>query len=174
MSLLEYLIVLLCLSFPLVHSVGVQQTSNKPPSIGFGMAYVSIGMTEAEVNKIMAENGHHLKFLPDKQTALVVENDTPDSDEGQITFSDGRVVYAMFQFPIARESNELAQEVAGAIEAMNTKLCTIGNYSGHGTGGGYTESVFDCGDKKFDIFTQELLGSERATNVQIEIGKLGK
>jgi len=143
------------------------------PSIEFGGAQVSLGMTVEQVEKNLAESARHVQFLIDKHTALVrVDNvSLPAGDEGQVTFFDGRVVYAAFQFPVARNADELAKEIAGAIENMATKTCTVANYSSHGTGGGFSQVIFDCGSKSFNVMTVESLGTdEHYTHVEITIG----
>jgi hypothetical protein len=67
----------------------------------------------------------------------------------------------------------LAQEIAGAIENMTTKTCAVRNYSSHGTGGGFSQSIFDCGSKSFNVMTVETLGTnERYTHVEITIGAI--
>ena len=145
------------------------------PSISFGEAQVSLGMSVGEVVRNLAENGRHIEFMPDKHTALVHMNNAPISSgsEGQVTFFDGRVTYAAFHFPDARDAYELAQEIAGAVENMDTKSCTVTNYSSHGTGGGVSETVFDCGSKSFDVMITEILGhSERYARVEITIGEI--
>ena len=63
----------------------------------------------------------------------------------------------MFLAPTPHNAKELAHEVAGAVETMDTKLCALRNYSSHGTGGGLSEAIFDCGSN---------------TNVEITIGVL--
>lgn len=151
------------------------QRSQQAPSIAFGGAQVSLGMKVEQVEKNLAESARHIEFLTDKHTALVRVNNVPvpTGDEGQITFYDGRVVYAAFQLPVARNAEELAQEIAGAIENMDTKICTVANYSSHGTGGGTSQVIFDCGSKRFNVITFEVIGNkERYTNVEITIGAI--
>ena len=82
-------------------------------------------------------------------------------------------MYAAFQLPVAHNAVELAQEIAGAIENMATKSCTVANYSSHGTGGGFSQVIFNCGSKNFDVMTVETLGTnERYTFVEITIGAI--
>lgn len=55
---------------------------------------------------------------------------------------------------------------------METKTCTISNYAAHGTGGGFSESVFECGSRRFYVHTTQLLGSSaRTINVNLEVGQ---
>ena len=132
-------------------------------------------MKLAQVVKNLAESGRHVEFMSDKHTALVRINSAPASggDEGQITLFDGDVAYASFHFPDAQNANELAQEIAGAVENMDTKVCTATNYSSHGTGGGLSQTIFDCGPKSFNVKTIDILGrSERHTWVEITIGAI--
>lgn len=151
------------------------QRRQQPPSIEFGGAHVSLGMTVEQVEKNLVESARHIEFMSDKHTALVRINNAPvpAGDEGQITFFDGRVVYAAFQFPWTHDAVELAQEIAGAVENMPTKTCTLANYSSHGTGGGFSQTIFDCGSKSFNVMTVETLGTnERDTYVEISIGAI--
>jgi hypothetical protein len=75
--------------------------------------------------------------------------------------------------PTARNAAELAQELAGAVENMQTKACVVRNYTSHGTGGGVSQTIFDCGSKSFDVMTVETLGTdERYSNVEITIGSI--
>jgi hypothetical protein len=144
------------------------------PSITFGAATVTLGMTVAQVEEHLSEAGRHLQFLSDKQTALVHRNGDNESSEGQVTFSGGVAVYARLKMPDAQSADDLAQEIAGAIESMDTKTCTASNYSAHGTGGGFSQSTFECGLRRFDVMTVQVLGSSvRTVNVNIEIGRVG-
>lgn len=156
--------------------LGLNVEAQRPqPSIEFGGAQVSLGMTVEQVEKNLAESARHIEFMTDKHTALVRVNNAPvpTGDEGQVTFFDGRVVYAAFQFPGTRDAVELAQEIAGAVESMAAKTCTLANYSSHGTGGGFSQSIFDCGSKSFNVMTVETLGTtERYTHVEITIGAI--
>jgi hypothetical protein len=151
------------------------QRKQPPPSIEFGGAQVSLGMTVGQVEKNLAESARHIEFMSDKHTAVVRVNNAsvPTGDEGQVTFFDGRVVYAAFQFPGTHDAVELAQEIAGAVENMGTKTCALRNYSSHGTGGGFSQTIFDCGSKSFNVMTLETLGTnERDTHVEISIGAI--
>lgn len=74
---------------------------------------------------------------------------------------------------MTHDAVELAQEIAGAVENMATKTCTLANYSSHGTGGGAFQTIFDCGSKSFNVMTVETLGTnERFTLVGITIGAI--
>jgi hypothetical protein len=151
------------------------QQRQESPFIEFGGAQIALGMTVEQVEKNLAESTRHFEFMTDKHTALVRINNAPASsvNEGQVTFFYGRVVYAAFHFPDADNADQLAQEIAGAVENMETKACTVSNYSSHGTGGGLSQTIFDCGPKSFDVMTTENLGrSERYTHVEITIGAI--
>jgi hypothetical protein len=144
------------------------------PSIAFGIASVSLGMTVEQIQEHLAKAGRHLKFLPDKSTAVVYANGNSSLDvmEGQVTFSSGRAIFAQYQMPNAQSAEDLAQEIAGAVDSK-TRSCNVSNYSAHGTGGGFSQSIFDCGPKRFDIMTTQVLGSTvRNINVNIEIGEI--
>jgi hypothetical protein len=143
------------------------------PSIEFGRAQISLGMTRQQVEKTLRESGRHLVDMNDGHTAVVRVNNAPvpTADEGEVMFFDGHVSYAAFQFPTARNAAELSQEIAGAVENMPTKICAVRNYSSHGTGGGISQTIFDCGSRSFDVITVETLGTdERHSNVEITIG----
>lgn len=149
------------------------QQKQPPPSIEFGQAQISLGLTREQVERGLRESGRHLVDANDGHTALVRINNepTPIGDEGEVMFFDGHVAYAVFQFPVARNAAELSQEIAGAVENMPTKLCTVRTDTSHGTGGGVSDTAFNCGSKSFHVLTAEVLGSdERDTNVQITIG----
>ncbi|HEV1994602.1 MAG TPA: hypothetical protein VGR03_09745 [Candidatus Acidoferrum sp.] len=151
------------------------QRKQKPPSIAFGTAEVSLGMSVEQLQMNLSESARHIEFLSDKHTALIRVNNVPvpSGDEGQVTFFDGRVVYAAFHFPDARDAHQLAQEIAGAVENMDTKVCTVSNWSSHGTGGGLSQTILDCGSKSFNVMTTEILGhNERYTHVEITIGAI--
>ncbi|HXM93142.1 MAG TPA: hypothetical protein VOA64_02635 [Candidatus Dormibacteraeota bacterium] len=151
------------------------QRKQERPSIDFGGAQVSLGMTLEEVEKNLAANARHIEFMTDKHTALVRINNAPvpSGDEGQVTFFDGHVAYAAFHFPDAHNADQLAQEIAGAVENVDTKVCTVSNYSSHGTGGALSQTIFDCGSKSFNVMTTEILGhNERYTHVEITIGAI--
>jgi hypothetical protein len=152
-------------------AIAIAQQIGTTPSISFGSAQVSIGMTKASLEQNLTAHGWHLQPIQDYKESAMIENGGPIS--GQVVFADNRVVYISYQFPNARNATELAQEIAGAVEVMDMKNCTIGNYSGHGTGGGFSQTMFKCGPKKFSTMTFDSIGTdERTTNVQIEIGEI--
>ena len=127
-------------------------------------------MTLEEVNRVLATSGLHLQFLPnDKEDALVTG---PSGDEGQVTFSAGRTIYAAYRMPNVNTADELTQEIAGAVDSMQTKTCYVQNYSSHGTGGGMNQTIFECGFRRFTIMNGYVLGGGgRMINVSIEIGR---
>jgi hypothetical protein len=53
------------------------QRRQKPPSIAFGTAEVSLGMSVEEVQKNLSESARHIEFMGDKHTALVRVNNAP-------------------------------------------------------------------------------------------------
>ncbi len=164
------LIVIGALAFAIVLQLSAERNQ---PSIAFGMTTVSLGMTVQQVQERLSGEARSIKFLPDKVTALVYANRDPDETEGQITFSDGRVVYAQFQMRNVGNADELAQEIAGAVDNMETKNCDLSNYSAHGTGGGFSQTIFDCGSRRFNIMSVQSLGiSDRTINVNIEVGQI--
>ena len=150
------------------------QPRDEQPSIDFGGARIALGMTIETVKQNLAANGRHLQFLNDGVTEMVVLNNStePFAGEGQVTFIDGRVAYASFQFPETRDAVQLAQELAGAIENVETTDCTLRNFTAHGTGGGHSDIIATCGPKTIMITTIDPLGGDRFTNVVIEIGSL--
>jgi hypothetical protein len=92
-------------------------------------------MTIEQVKAALATSSRHIDFLNDGETAIVRLNGaaSADSDEGQITFSKGRVIYAAFQFPETNDAVVLAQELAGAVASVITlKPATCGHFkTGH-------------------------------------------
>jgi hypothetical protein len=73
-----------------------------------------------------------------------------------------------------RDAHELAQEIAGAVDGLDSKECRISNFSGHGTGGGYSETRFDCGVKSFEVLTVEPLGTNERypPELKLTIGEM--
>lgn len=152
------------------------QRNDALPSIGFGTAEVSLGMTVGQVERVLAQSARHLEFLSeDTHTALVRINHVaePKGDEGQVTFLNGKAVYVAFQFPNATTAEQLGQELAGAVDSMDPKTCLASNYSSHGTGGSLSQTRFECGSKSFDVMTTESIGdAQRYTNVEITMGAI--
>jgi hypothetical protein len=148
------------------------QRKEEPPSLEIDRASIQLGMTQEQVAAALDKNGMKLRFLWDGHAALVVKKDAQNlSDaDSQITFYDGRAAYVSFQFPVAHSAVQLAQEIAGAIEAVEDKNCSLENFSAHGTGGGHSDVVANCGPKTITIMTMEPLGGERSTHVEISIG----
>jgi hypothetical protein len=138
----------------------------------YGRARIALGMTVEQAEQRLAESSRHIQFLSDKETATVYQNGVTDDFEGQITFGGGHVIYADYHLPNARTADELAQEIAGAVDSMETKTCTISNFAAHGTGGGHSDTIFECGARRFVVFTMQTLGSNaRTINVDLEIGQ---
>jgi hypothetical protein len=151
---------------------GAAQRTQEQPSISFGMAKISLGMTVEQVKESLAGTARHITFLSDKETSLVYRDGVADEMEGQITFYGGRVAFAQYQLPNVQSADALAQEIAGAIDSVQTKTCSVSNFSAHGTGGGHSDTVFACGSRTITIMTTQLLGSNVKTiNVSIEIGE---
>ncbi|SRR6266849_592112 len=151
---------------------GTAQRAQRQPSINYGRATISLGMTVEDVERHLADAARHMKTLSDKDTALVYRNGETDDFEGQITFGTGHVIYADFHMPNVHSADELAQEIAGAVDSMETKTCEASNYSAHGTGGGFSQSIFECGSRRFNVMTTQVFGSNmRTINVNIEIGR---
>jgi hypothetical protein len=151
---------------------GAAQDRRQTPYLEFGSVRVSLGMTVEQVGRIMAADGMHLGFL-DGQTALVTRSTAtgPNSDMGQVTFRNGLAAYAAFQFPGTNDAVVLAQELAGAIENVDARSCSLKNFTAHGTGGSHTDSIFDCGSKTIRVVTVQTLTSDNAsTLVEVEIG----
>lgn len=148
------------------------QRKQEQPSITFGNARISLGMTVEQVTSHLTDAARHIRFMSDKQTALVYRHGVSDDIDGQVTFAGGRVIYAAYQMPNVHDPDELVQEIASAVESMDTKTCTLLNYSAHGTGGGFSETSVQCGSQRFNVRTTQVLGSRvRNTNVEIEIGQ---
>jgi len=140
--------------------------------MAYGQARVTLGMTVEQVEQNLAEGARHIQFRSDKETAIVRQNGVTDDFEGQITFRGGHVIYADYHLPNAHTADELAQEIAGAVDSMETKTCTISNFTAHGTGGGHSDSIFECGARRFTVFSVQTLGSNaRTINVNLEMGQ---
>ena len=137
---LTFLVALL-LSSLAIQAIAQQQTTNqrqanqRQPSIAFGMAKISLGMTIQQVEQNLAGAGRHIQMLQDKETAIVYRNGITDDSEGQITFYDGRVAFAQFAMPNANSAEDLALEIASAVDSMESNTCDASNFSAHGTGG---------------------------------------
>lgn len=151
------------------------QRPQERPSISYGTAKVSLGMTMEQVQQSLAGASRHMQTIPSfKQSVMVYVNGQPEpTSEGQIIFGNGRVTYADYKMPIIDTAEELAQEIAGAVDNMETKTCALSNYSAHGTGGETSQTIFDCGSRRFNVMTFHTFGSNaRTTSVDIEIGNL--
>lgn len=149
------------------------QRKEEPPSLEIHGTRIQLGMTREQVMTALDKIGMKLRFLWDGHTALVLKRDTPpnpDDFDSQITFYDGRAAYVSFQFPEAQSAVQLAQEIAGAVEIVEDKNCSLENFSGHGTGGGHSDVIANCGPKTITIMTSEPLNGERSTHVEISIG----
>src|SRR5579862_129971 len=145
-------------------------TARNAPSMPYGRTTISLGMTFDQVQRRLSDGGRHIKMLDDKVTALVYPNGSVDA-EGQITFRAGQVIYADYQMPNVHTADDLAQEIAGAVDSMENKVCMLSNFSSHGTGGSHSEIIFKCGLKRFVVYTGQLLGSNtRIISVHLEIG----
>lgn len=170
MSLIRVLAVICAVAVATVLNGAGQHTQE--PSISFGLAKISLGMTVEQVKESLAGAGRHITFLSDKETALVYRGGADDRD-GQITFNGGRVAFVQFQMPTVQNADELAQEIAGAVDNVETKTCSISNFSAHGTGGGHSDTVLACGPKTITIMTFQVLGNNAKTiNVGIDIGEI--
>jgi len=158
-------------AFVVALSVAAQHTQVRP-SITYGTARISLGMTVEQVVQNLAGAARHIQTVSDKYTALVYRNGESDDFEGQITFGNGHVIYADYHMLNAHSADDLAQEIAGAVGNMETKACEVSNYSAHGTGGGFSQSIFECGSRRFNVMTTQTLGAAvRTINVNIEIGQ---
>lgn len=149
------------------------QRKEDPPSLEIDGTRIQLGMTQEQVTAALDKNGMKLRFVFDGHVALVVRKDTPqdvNDFDSQVTFYDGRAAYVSFQLPQAHSAVQLAQEIAGAIEAVEDKNCLLENFSAHGTGGGHSDVVANCGPKTITIMTMEPLNGERSTHVEISIG----
>ncbi len=144
------------------------------PSLNFGSANISLGMTVQEAQQLLTDAGQHFQFIRDEAPPMRTLTIDGGDSGGQITFSGGRAIYVQYEMPITRNVDALAQEIAGAVDSMETKTCSVSNYSAHGTGGGVSQSIFRCGPKTFSVMTTRVLGSNvRDVNVTIEIGHIG-
>lgn len=157
---------------------GAPQAAQDQPSVQFGDVHISLGMTVDQVNQRLWKASIMVAPLQeDPLNLLVCQKDCKDAAnvEGQIAFKNGHVVYAAYSMPSAESAADLAQEIAGAIENMDNKTCTVSNNTSHGTGGTFTQSIFYCGAKRFNVMTTSAFGSSAgSTNVNIEIGQLSK
>jgi len=145
--------------------------SNEVASITFGMARVAIGMSREQVQTSIAGSSRRLLFETGNRDniGLVYQG---DRYEGQVTFNtrSRRVVYAAYHYPATRDATTLAQQIAGAVTMLDTKACLVSNYNSQGAGGSVSESLLDCGAKRLEVRTTEVIGGERSTHVQVSIG----
>jgi hypothetical protein len=154
---------------------GGAQRSQEQPSITYGFSKVSLGMTVNQVQQSLAGASRHMQTLPDFKESAMVYVDGQSDAEGQIIFGDGRVTYADFKMPAVNTAEELAQEIQGAVDNMETKTCDLSNYTSHGTGGEISQSTFKCGSRRFTVQTFHTFGvNTRTTDVEIAIGHTGK
>jgi hypothetical protein len=87
MCLRRALVVAGLISILLGPGIAAQQTQ-PPPSIEFGRAPVSLGMTREQVEKTLRESGRNLVDMNDGHTAVVRVNNAPvpTGDEGEVMF----------------------------------------------------------------------------------------
>jgi hypothetical protein len=162
-----------CALLTLFASVSLEsQRKQELPSLEIDGTLIQLGMTQVQVMTALDKNGMKLRFLWDGHAALVVRKDAPNLNDAdsQSTFYDGRAAYVSFQFPQAHSAVQLAQEIAGAVELVESKDCSLRNFSAHGTGGGHSDVIASCGSKTIVIMTSEPLNGERSTHVEISIG----
>jgi hypothetical protein len=144
------------------------------PSLNFGSANISLGITVQEAQQLLTEAGQHFQFILNEPPPFRTLSIDGGDSGGQVTFLDGRAIYVEYQMPTARNADALAQEIAGAVDSMEMKTCSVSNYSAHGTGGGFSQSIFQCGTKTIHVMTVQSLGSSvRDVNVTIQIGHIG-
>ena len=171
MSLMRILAVISAVVLATGLTLAAQRTQQ--PSLNFGAANIHLGITLEQAEQLLTQAGQHFQFIRDEQPPFQTLAIDGSDDGGQITFSGDRAVFIEYQMPAARSADALAQEIAGAVDSVETKTCSASNYSAHGTGGGFSESIFQCGSKRFSVHTTQLLGSNvRTVNVNIEIGHL--
>ena len=160
---------------------GCTQRTQEQPSITFGTARISLGMTAGQVEQHLSEAARHADFtnLSDKNTAAVMRNGELYDLDGTITFRDSRVVAAQILMPNANSAEELAEQVANAVDNMEIKSCTAANIRSHTFSPGVGDAVwlqtrFVCGTRKFDLMTMKMSVSniqKTTTSISIGIGE---
>src|SRR5690349_4547830 len=82
--------------------------TRQPPSISYGSSPISLGLTLAEVQQRLAGSSRHIELLPgDPQKATwIIYTNAPKESEGQVTIRNGKVVYADYTMPDARDADE--------------------------------------------------------------------
>src|SRR5437870_4431158 len=126
--------------FALVVSIGMAvvayataQRSQEQAALTYGDGTISLGMTVEEVEQRLSDSGRHIQFLPDKVTSLVRLNGTTGATEGRIIFTNSRVVYADYHVANVSTAEDLAEEIARAVETTNRATCVASLASSHGT-----------------------------------------
>ena len=164
---MKWLNIVVLVTFVLfVYSAPLAQQQS--PSLMFGTSSIALGMTHAQVSQALATANRHIKMMSEDSGAVV--NGRQEDWEGQIIFSNDRVVYAAFDLPPVRNTDDLAQEIAGAVDNMDSNNCAVHNYTSHGTGGSTAVTKFECGSRRFSIMTTQVYGQQKSVGVKLEIG----
>lgn len=154
------------------------------PSVSFGASRIYLGMAKEEVQRRLAESARHIVVqtgLPagDQHLswATVVRNSTSgpdDSDEGVITFRDERVTSAGLSMPAPQDADELAEEIANAVEGMQVKTCIVENSRNASTRAGLEETRvltrFRCGSQYLGITTSRISSPIQQVTTTVSAG----
>ena len=154
------------------------ERSQQEPFISYGGARISVGMTIGEVKRALSQANRHIEQDSSSGNIWIVSPNGSNilGEDGQITFNkdpEPHVVFASYNLPDVKTAEELAKEIAFAVDSMDSKVCVASNFSARGTGGGHSDTVFECGLQRFEVSTGYILGafsSIRPTNVSIRIG----
>lgn len=161
-------------------SMGCAQRKQEQPSITFGTARISLGMTMEEVKQRLSEAAMHIDFKsPDKNMAYVIRNGELYGLDGGITFHDGYVIDAVLSMPNAKSAEDLAEQISNAVNNMETKLCTASsNRTGTSESAvsvGTLQTSFVCGSRRIGLLTMRVWTPNHettTTTVSVGIGQL--
>jgi hypothetical protein len=145
-------------------------------------------MTLYQVQNVLERNGFRFQMTDDKRTAMAYRmvQGRASADDGQITFDvaippdQQHVIYANYKYP-AVSADELAQEIAGAANIVESKRCVVSNDDTHAIGLTISQTIFECGLQRFVVETQEFselqarqmgITNRRTTTLKFEIGTL--
>ena len=153
-----------------------QEQTQEQPSLTFGSARISLGMTQGQVEQHLSEASRHIAHagLGDQNMMGVFRNGEL-IQEGGMWFRDGRVVFAVIQMPNAKNADELAEQIANAVDNMETKACAALNFRTGTVGSPFSslQTRFVCGSRRFEVMTMRYSGGSpefNTTGISLGIG----
>jgi hypothetical protein len=159
---------------------GCKHQPREQASINFGTAKISLGMTKAQAERSLSAAARHIEFVNagGQSKATVVRDGQPNDFNQSITFRDDIVVDAVSLMPTPNSVDELAEQIATAVDNMETKSCSAATDRSRtlsGTGEGRFLMIrFTCGTQRISLNTIKLSLPNHesvSTSVGIAIGQ---